>query len=109
MKVIVDAQLPPALARLFTAHGFDAVHVEEIEMKHAADSDIWNVAAAQSRVVVTKDSDFFERWERGNRSVPVVWIRCGNIRNRLLLAQIAPLLSEIAERLTRGETLIEIL
>ena len=108
MKVIVDAQLPPALARLFAAHGFDAVHVEDLGMKHAADSDIWNVAGAESRAVVTKDSDFSARWERGNRSVPVVWIRCGNIRNRLLLAQIAPLLSQIAERLSRGETLVEI-
>ena len=108
MKVIIDAQLPPALARLFAAHGFDAVHVEDLGMKHAGDSAIWNVAAAEGPAVVTKDSDFPERWERGNRSVPVVWIRCGNIRNRLLFVQITPLLSQIAERLSRGETLIEI-
>ena len=44
MRFIVDAQLPPALARLLTAHGHIAEHVEDIGLREADDSQIWRYA-----------------------------------------------------------------
>ena len=44
MRFIVDAQLPPALARLLTAHGHIAEHVEDIGLREADDSPIWRYA-----------------------------------------------------------------
>ena len=38
MRFIVDAQLPPALARVLAAHGHDSKHVADIGMKEAEDS-----------------------------------------------------------------------
>jgi len=41
MRFIVDAQLPPALARFLESHGPDAAHVADIGLRAADDSSIW--------------------------------------------------------------------
>jgi predicted nuclease of predicted toxin-antitoxin system len=38
MRFLIDAQLPPALARLLTARGHTAEHVADIDLRHAEDS-----------------------------------------------------------------------
>jgi len=40
MKFLVDAQLPPALARWLVAKGHQAAHVADREMQAAADTVI---------------------------------------------------------------------
>jgi predicted nuclease of predicted toxin-antitoxin system len=40
VKFLVDAQLPPALARALTAQGFPSEHVEDIGLHHAKDTEI---------------------------------------------------------------------
>ena len=40
MKFIVDAQLPPALARLLGESGYDAFAVREIGLREASDAEI---------------------------------------------------------------------
>jgi predicted nuclease of predicted toxin-antitoxin system len=42
MKFIVDAQLPPALARFLAAKGEDVVHVLDVQMMESSDSQIWD-------------------------------------------------------------------
>lgn len=37
MRFLIDAQLPPALARAIAAEGFDAVHVSDISMTAASE------------------------------------------------------------------------
>ena len=58
MRFLVDAQLPPALARWLTERGHDAFHVFDVGMGRAGDQEIWNHAAAINAVIVTKDEDF---------------------------------------------------
>jgi predicted nuclease of predicted toxin-antitoxin system len=41
MRFVVDAQLPPALARVLTAHGHQAEHVSDIGLREADDPLIW--------------------------------------------------------------------
>ncbi len=109
MKILVDAQLPPALARHLQALGHEAAHVEEHGLRHAEDPDIHEFARQHGFCIITKDEDFQLRWLFGRRDVPVVWLRCGNISNRELKAQITLLLDDIVQRLQTGETLIEVL
>ncbi len=40
MRFVIDAQLPPALARMLAAHGHHAEHVEDIGLRDADDSPI---------------------------------------------------------------------
>lgn len=58
MRFVVDAQLPPALARLIAAQGHHAEHVAEIGLRDGEDSFIWRYALDQQAVIVTKDEDF---------------------------------------------------
>ena len=41
MNFLIDAQLPPALARLITSLGHHAVHIEEATSLLASDEVIW--------------------------------------------------------------------
>ena len=61
MRFLVDAQLPPALARWLADKGHEAAHVGDLGMQAASDAAIWDCAIASSSVVVTKDEDFAQR------------------------------------------------
>ncbi len=57
-KFIVDAQLPPSLARYLSSHGEDVIHVLDVNMMDASDSAIWDLALSENRVIISKDEDF---------------------------------------------------
>jgi uncharacterized protein DUF5615 len=58
MGFLVDAQLPPGLARWLAANGHEATHVSDLGLPTASDPAIWDHALAVSSVIVTKDEDF---------------------------------------------------
>jgi predicted nuclease of predicted toxin-antitoxin system len=61
VKFVVDAQLPPASARVLRDSGCDAVAVREIGLRDAKDSDIWHYAIKEEAAIITKDVDFADR------------------------------------------------
>lgn len=61
MKFIIDAQLPPALARWIESSGHTAEHVFDIGFNAATDPIIWQRALAEQLVIVSKDEDFLNR------------------------------------------------
>ena len=64
MNFLVDAQLPPGLARWLADQGHSAQHVNDVGLAGAEDSVIWNHALGVDAIVVTKDEDFAERTAR---------------------------------------------
>ena len=108
MRFVVDAQLPPALARLLASQGHEADHVEDIGLRNADDAPIWNHPLQTSAVIVTKDEDFAHRLRQGGPSPVVVWLRVGNTIRKALLAWFEPLLPRILSLLNQGELLIEV-
>ena len=109
MKFLVDAQLPPALAHFLEEHGHEAQHVEDIGLRHAKDTSIWEQALELGAVVITKDEDFAERISRVPGKGPsVVWIRLGNTTKRALLLWFNNVLPEIIQCVNTGDKLIEI-
>lgn len=109
MRFLVDAQLPPALARWLSAAGHEANHVGDIGLGGASDHAIWNYALETGAVVVSKDEDFVQRKTLGNGGPPIVWVRVPNTRKRELLAWFETMLPEILAALERGEHLIEVI
>lgn len=90
LRVWVDAQLPPALARwLGTAPGVDAAHTFELGLLGATDIAIFEAARAAGAVVVTKDVDFVELLERRGPPPQVVWVTTGNVTNAALRTLVA--------------------
>lgn len=61
MRLLVNAQLPPALARWLTGKGHPAQCVAEIGLRDATDEEIWKFAIAHDLILVTKDEDFTVR------------------------------------------------
>ena len=108
MRLLLDAQLPPALARAFTAAGFPTDHVRTVGLSASSDDNLWAFARRQGCVIVTKDEDFAARWARGDRAVPVVWVRIRNCTTATLLSRLVPQLPDIAALVAAGETLIEL-
>jgi predicted nuclease of predicted toxin-antitoxin system len=58
MRFLVDAQLPPALARWIAAQGHVAEHVASALAPTEPDAAIVHYAIANGAVIITKDSDF---------------------------------------------------
>lgn len=108
MRFLVDAQLPPALARLLRDRGHEAAHVTEIGPADAPDRDIWQHALQHDAVIVTKDEDFADMVATGREAPAVVWVRVGNTRRTALLAWFEPLIEQIVEMVDSGDRLIEL-
>ena len=108
MRFLVDAQLPPALARLLEAHGHEAKHVENEGLRDAEDGPIWEHAVRHQFVIVTKDEDFAHRLRQAKTAPVVVWLRVGNTTRRALLQWFEPLIGQIADLIQQGERLIEV-
>lgn len=108
MRFLIDAQLPPALAAYLISRGHEALHVAELGMVSARDREIWNRAAEQGAVIVTKDEDFVTMQALGPQGPPVIWIRIGNVTKRALLRHLAAALPSVLTALERGETVVQI-
>jgi predicted nuclease of predicted toxin-antitoxin system len=105
---VVDAQLPPALARVLRDSSCDAVAVREIGLRDAMDSDIWHYAIQRQAAIITKDEDFAERCLYSQNQPVIVWLRIGNTSNQALLNWLIPLWAEIIRRIELGDRLIEV-
>lgn len=108
MNCVVDAQLPPALARMLTDQGHTARHAEDLGLRHSNDNDIWQWALTNNAIIFTKDEDFPRRALVSRRAPVIVWLRVGNTSRRALLAWVTPLLAQIEAEVARGESIIEV-
>ena len=108
MRFLVDAHLPPALARWLNGQGHNAEHVFERGMRSTPDREIWEYAQSVGAVIITKDSDFANRRVLRFDGPPIVWIRRGNTPRHQLLGWFAPLLPAIVEALEGGESVVEV-
>lgn len=109
MKLLVDNQLPLALARFLAANDFDCQHVQDIGMGATDDRAIWEYAKSHDMAIVTKDEDFQLMADRqGNIPPQVVWVRLGNCRKAALLQAFATLLPDLRTLLDDGGSVIEI-
>lgn len=65
MRFIVDAQLPKALAQFLRDKGYDTIHTLELPAKNSTDDEIINqISLQEKRIVISKDSDFYNRYFR---------------------------------------------
>lgn len=105
-RLLVDAQLPPALCDWFGDHGCDAAHVRHVLGGQTPDHQIAAYVERHELVLVTKDDDFLLR-HPPDRS-RLVWLRCGNITNRGLREWLAPRWPLVEARLEQGELVVEV-
>jgi len=108
VRFLVDAQLPPALARWLGDRGLSAAPVREVGLHQSDDGSILDFAAAGVWTIITKDEDLVARAIGSSAAPAIVWLRLGNCTNRALFAWLEPFIAEIQRRLDAGEKLIEV-
>lgn len=87
MKFIIDAHLPLALKSWLKQQGHDAVHTRDLPRKNLSDDiEVIEVAVREQRVVISKDSDFFDYFVLKGIPPKLLMITTGNLVNKDLLA-----------------------
>ncbi len=78
MKLLLDQNLSPRLARTLTNVYPGTTHVRNVGLEAADDDAVWAYAAEHGFVIVSKDADFHQRSFLLGPPPKVVWIRRGN-------------------------------
>ena len=107
-KVLIDNQLPAALARWCRDKGCEAEHVLALQMGQAVDAVIWERAARDGAVIISKDGDFAQMTLVRPEPVAVIWLRVGNCRTEQMLEVMERAWPQIEQQLAAGARLIEI-
>ena len=106
MRFLVDAQLPPALARWLMDKGHDADHVMNALSADAKDAALARHAAANGAVIVPKDADFLLLVP--NPPPQLLLVTSGNASNRVLLQCFASQFEAALAALAGGAAIVEI-
>ena len=86
MRVLVDAQLPRRLVHLLLSLNIDAKHTFDLPKKNAtSDQEIMKIADRESRIVVSKDSDFLDNYILKGQPQKLLIVSTGNIGNNDLI------------------------
>lgn len=78
MKLLFDENLSYRLVDLLAEDFPDSTHPEMTEMRGATDTDIWNFAASNDFIIVSKDNDFRQRAFVYGPPPKVIWLTVGN-------------------------------
>jgi len=108
MRLLLDAHLPPALAKVLTKKGYDATTVTALSMKSCEDSTIWNYAKENGFTLVSKDEDFIRLLGDKGSSPALIWIRTGNCKNRELIEAVVKTMPDAISFIENGHTLVEV-
>jgi predicted nuclease of predicted toxin-antitoxin system len=106
MRFLVDAQLPPGLCIGLQARGHEAVHVFDLGMGGAKDSEIAEWAIANGAAILSKDEDFLAL--RLPDRFCLIWLRVGNVTTNSLARWMEARWDRVEELLATGERLIEL-
>jgi predicted nuclease of predicted toxin-antitoxin system len=106
VRFLVDAQLPPRLARSLEAIGHSAHHVGDFDMLRARDRAIWDKAIELDAALISKDADFVTLRALRPTGPPIVWIRLGNVRRAELLTKFERALPSVISQIEGGEKVV---
>jgi len=70
LRFLIDESLSARVARLLDAEGHDAVHLADLGLLGAVDTDVMAAARHADRILVSADTDFGELLALGSHSGP---------------------------------------
>lgn len=110
MKLLIDAQLSPAIAAWVnrTFNEIEAVSVQSLGLRDATDVEIFETAKKIDAIVVSKDDDFKRLIEKSGAPPKLIWITCGNTSNARMREILSSVLIKTKEMLESGEDIVEI-
>ncbi|MEG3833489.1 DUF5615 family PIN-like protein [Microcoleus sp. AT8-B1] len=103
MKLLLDQGLPLSAAALLRDAGIETIHVGEIGMSQAEDTEIIQKARFEERVVVTLDADFHTLLALDEAASPsVIRVRIERLRAQALTDLLLMVIAECEEDLEQG-------
>ncbi|WP_442932850.1 DUF5615 family PIN-like protein [Microcoleus sp. herbarium13] len=95
MKLLFDENLSPKLSNLLSSQFPGSLHVRDCGLKGFPDEAIWEYARDRDFVIVSKDSDFYQRSVLYGHPPKLIWLRIGNCTRDELVALINRFQEEI--------------
>lgn len=109
MKFIIDAHLSYRLKNWLVERGHDCEHTLDLPEKNDTDDmDIIKYVDIGDRIVVTKDSDFYNYNLLYGRPRRILLITTGNISNKNLIKLFEANFSRIESFFEKGNEIVEI-
>ncbi|MEG3859356.1 DUF5615 family PIN-like protein [Microcoleus sp. herbarium12] len=106
MKLLLDQGLPLSAAALFRNASIDTIHVGEIGMSQAEDTEIIQKARQEERVVVTLDADFHTLLALDEAVSPsVIRVRIERLRAQALMDLLLMVIAQCEEDLEQGSAI----
>ena len=82
MKLLFDENLSPKLVMALADVFPNSAHVDRLGLGGSPDNEVWDYAKQHGFVLISKDSDFYEKSMLYGHPPKVVWIKQGNCTNR---------------------------
>lgn len=106
MKFLLDAQLPPSLKKIFTDKGQDCIHTLDLEHGNDTSDEIINkISVAEERILITKDSDFYDSFIIKSEPYKLIMVKLGNTSKKELIEFFSKRFDDIIEKL-KSENMI---
>lgn len=108
MRFLVDNALSPIVSELLKAAGHDAIHVRDLGLAEAPDPEIFELAAAERRVIVSADTDFGTLLAIRSASAPsvILFRRTSQRRPERQAALLILNLAAVSDALDRGAIVV---
>ena len=103
IHLLIDENLPSSLAYHLPV---TCSHATELGTQ-PTDQQIWQHAKKENRIILTRDTDFFDRLMLEGSPPKVIWVRLGNIRRKDLESQLIELWPRISDLISTCD-LVEI-
>ena len=84
MKLLFDENLSPKLAVNLSDIFPDSQHVDRLGLGGESDNVVWDYAKQNGYVLISKDSDFYDKSVLFGHPPKVIWIRRGNCSNKTI-------------------------
>ena len=82
MKLLFDENLSPKLVAVLADIFPESVHVDKIGLGGESDEAVWVYAKNNNYILVSKDSDFYDKSILLGHPPKIIWIKRGNCSNR---------------------------
>ena len=109
MTVWLDAQLPPQIcAWLEDTFDIRALPIRDVGLRDAGDREIYDRAASEGVIVMSKDRDFVNLCMEFGAPPHIIWLTFGNTSNAMLREILSTTLGDALHMIERGEPIVEI-
>lgn len=106
MKFLLDMGISPFTAKFLRSLGYDAIHVQDIQLSRASDKVIVELARRDKRIILTHDLDFGAIMAANKERLPsVIIFRLSDMRPTNVTQYAELLIAHYADILQTGAIL----